>query len=314
MKKAEITPKTGNLHEDYSEAKTQEVAAKCEEFDAIFIDTPFHLKLMSQLDCLRLKGRLNTTKPHRALRCLAPPSTGKTTVAQRYAQRINDQFDAEKEHIPVLYISLQNSTTSRRLKVAMLEALNDFAPTQGAEDLLKRRLVNALRKFKVEVIIIDEVHHLAPKRNTGEVINVLKAFLNERICPLAFIGTDDALKLFTTNKELGQRISTIADIKPLPNDKSGQGILQRFLKEVDREIRKAGLFQEPSDFLTDEAVSALMRITRGVMGLSTRLLGAALEISVRRNASYIELYDVSRAVDAWAIPNGFCKTNPFRSA
>ena len=58
---------------------------------------------------------------------------------------------------------------------SMLAALGDLAPGRGSELLLKRRLMALLRKYKVEVIILDEIHHLAYKRNVSEVINALKA-------------------------------------------------------------------------------------------------------------------------------------------
>jgi hypothetical protein len=47
------------------------------------------------------------------------------------------------------------------------------------------------------------------------------------------------------------------------------------------------------------------------MGLSARILQNSLETAIRRNADRIETYDVSKAIDTWAIPGGFCKTNPF---
>jgi Bacterial TniB protein len=314
VSKSHFVPSTGIIREDDSEAKNVEVVKKGEMFADVFIQTPLHTRLMSRLDCLRLQGQANTKRCHRALRCLAAPSTGKTTVAERYRDRINNQVLLGDKRIPVLFISLENATTSRKLGVLILEALGDFDPTSGPESLLRRRIVRLLSEYKVEVIIIDEVHHLAVKRNIGEVINVLKTLLNQRLCPLAFLGTDAAEKLFTTNKELVQRVATVADINPLPNNADGRSILTRFLKELDRELQKLKIFNEGSDFVQDEVVAALMKVTGGVMALSTRVLQAALEIAIRRNASRIEIYDVSRAIDAWAMPQGLCKTNPLLEA
>jgi hypothetical protein len=314
MSNTNFVPATGTIHEDDSPAKNIEVVFKGEKFADVFIETPLHTRLMSRLDCLRLQGQANTKRAHRALRCLAAPSTGKTSVAQRYRDLINKQVLASEKRLPVLFVSLENATTSRKLGVLILEALGDFDPTSGPESLLRRRIVRLLSEYQVEVIIIDEVHHLAVKRNIGEVINVLKTLLNQRLCPLAFLGTDAAIKLFTTNKELIQRVATVADIKALPNNADGRSILARFLKELDRALQELSIFNQSSDFVEDQVVAALMKVTEGVMGLSARILQAALEISIRRNASRIEIYDVSRAIDTWAMPQGLCKTNPLLGA
>jgi len=201
--------------------------------------------------------------------------------------------------------------TSKRLISAILMELGDPHATNGGEQLLAKRLEDLVKELQIELIIIDEVHHLATRRNVAEVINALKTLLNRRICPLALLGTKDAEKLLTSNGELAQRIANIADIEPLPRNASGRVILHRFLSGFDQELQRLGIFGCQSDFTNEQCVDGLLKTTKGVMGLSARILQNSLETAIRRNADRIETYDVSKAIDTWAIPSGFCKTNPF---
>src|SRR5690606_4109085 len=81
---SKFLPQTGTLKIQYNTQKTIESVNKKALFESIFIDTPFHSKLFSQLDALRLQGLVSKGVCHRALLCLAPPATGKTSVAERY--------------------------------------------------------------------------------------------------------------------------------------------------------------------------------------------------------------------------------------
>lgn len=309
-----ILPFTGMIRLDYTASKNLQVARAVADFSATFVNTPYHVKLESALDGIRLLGLQTIGRPQRAVRCLAPAATGKTTVAMRYASRINASVPKTEDRIPILYVTIQNSSTPRRLMISMLEALNAPAAERGTQHLLKRRLMELLKYHRVEIIIMDEIHHLAQRRNVNEVINTLKAFLNDCVCPLAFLGTDDAARIFTTNAELMQRIHTVADIAPLPKNPTGLKAMAKFLSELDAELLRLGIFARGSAFTSEFIVSGLMRVAGGVMGAAARILQKALEISIRRNASLIEMYDVIEAIDTWAIPNGYCKTNPFYEA
>jgi hypothetical protein len=311
MAQEKLVPVTGTIKIDYSRRKTEEVVFKVEAFSNVWVDTPYHLKLQSGLDTLRLHGRISKAKTHRTLRCLAPPSSGKSTLAENYRDSVNEQVATDKRHLPILFVSLENAMTSKKLIMSILHELGDPNSTRGVEQLLKNRMRELIQERRVELIIVDEIHHLASKSNVADVVNALKAFLNKKICPLALLGTSDGEKLLATNKELGQRNATVADIKPLPQTAAGNATLSRFLRCLDQELVQSQTFATTSDFTTERCVAGLMRVSEGVMGLSARILQNALEISIRRNASLIEAYDVSLAIDTWAIPNGFCKTNPF---
>lgn len=311
MKNAQIIPATGTLHQSYARQKNDELLAKEAAFTRIWIDTPSHRRLHGELDYLRLFGHVNGGAYHHTLRCLAPPASGKSTVAKRYCAEVNDETAVSEGRRPVLHVSLGTTSTERSLFISLLELFKDPHATAGGKAVLKQRFVEFANNFKVELVIIDEIHHLALRRDSTPVVNALKSFLNQKICPLALFGTHDANDFLTANGELGQRNAVIVDIEPLPTDQTGLATLAKFLRRIDQKTQDLGVFRESSDFSQEACIAALLHVTKGVMGMSVRILEAALKIAIRRDASRIEIYDISLAIDTWAIGNGHCKSNPF---
>jgi hypothetical protein len=72
------------------------------------------------------------------------------------------------------------------------------------------------------------------------------------------------------------------------------------------------ILPEPSCLGEAGLLAGLFEVSQGVVGRVSRLFLAALDIAIRRGATRLELYDLALAVDRWAIPQAFAKTNPFR--
>ena len=275
----------------------------------IYVETPFQEKLSRELHATRVFGLHTKDDNHRALRCIAVSAAGKSTVAKRYRDKINLGHGADRDRIPVLYVSIQNSSTPKLLIQNILEKLNDIGAGVGTEARMKMRLVKVLELYGVELLILDELHHL----NRGHIaaINLLKSFLNDKICPLALMGTEDALPLFRAGSELNQRIATIADMHSLPNSDRGIQVTKEFLGRFDAQIVEKGVFPNSSAFIDDEIAIKMHMASGGYLGRAARLIQAAARNALRRHAEMIELYDLSTAMDEWMIPNFFAKSNCF---
>ncbi|ESQ83989.1 hypothetical protein AEAC466_09600 [Asticcacaulis sp. AC466] len=309
MAKIFYMPLTGQLSADFSPSTTKKVASALSKFSSVFINLPQQTQVHAHLDCLRLTGKASKGEPQRALRCLAPPASGKSTLAQTYARSVNTAVPAGENSTPVVYVSLQNNATSKRFMQSILFGRN--ASDVGTEMMLKRRIVDDFAKNGVELLIIDEIHHASTRDDSTPLTNVVKSFLNDAICPVAFFGTPAAENLFRGNRELAQRTQIVCDIKPLKSHAEDMETLAAFLVQMDRELVKRDIFRRSSSFLHDHAVECLMEVSEGVVGAVARILQHALEIAVWRHADHIEMFDLARAVDEWAIPQGYVNTNPF---
>lgn len=295
----------------FSRATNDRVARAIATLENVFVPTPDHTRLYSQLDALRLLGQQRGDKPHRYLRCLAPAASGKTTVARNYARNVNARVETASTAIPVIYYSLQNNLTSKSFIRWAIDAFGYQAPLTGTEAQIRRRLLKLLELHKVELIILDEIHHLTSRRYSSDILNLLKSLVNDGVCPIALLGTPAAESLLNGSSEFTQRCAFVADIKPLGNEIRDRQILAGFLMELNRSLIESGICAGDGDFLTDQVADLLSEVTKGVLGLISRLLQCALEVSIRSGANVIRVQDMRRAIDLWAIPQGVVKSNPF---
>ena len=85
-----------------------------------------------------------------------------------------------------------------------------------------------------------------------------------------------------------------------------------FILRLDSAMVELKLTIEPSGLDKPQIIACLHETSGGVIGQAYRIIRAALLIATSREASHVEAYDLMLAVDRWAIPNGICRSNPFR--
>lgn len=298
---------------DFSRPTNERVARAVASLDSFFVHTPGHTRFYSQLDALRLLGQERGHKPHRYLRCLAPAASGKTTVARNYAHGVNERVPVGSQAIPVIYYSLQNNLTSKGFVRWAIDAFGYQAPQYGTEAQMRRRLLMLFKQHQVELLILDEIHHLMNRHYSSEILNLLKSLVNDGVCPIAVLGTPAAASLLNGSSEFTQRCAFVADIKPLGNELSDRKILAWFLSEMNRHLISSKVCKGDGGFLTDQVADLLSEVSDGVLGLISRLLQCALEVSIRSGSDVIRVRDLCLAIDLWAIPQGVVKSNPFKS-
>lgn len=131
-------------------------------------------------------------------------------------------------------------------------------------------------------------------------------------CLFVFLGTDDALDLFTRNLQLSGRLIAPCDFRRLDiESERDRGLLAGYATLLDRALVERGVLREPSGLNDPWILGCLFAVSDGVIGRVSRLVAVALEFALARNAERLEVEDLALAVDRWAIPNAFCRTNPF---
>ena len=226
--------------------------------------------------------------------------------------RSQEELNADKYKIPVLYISIGDSSTTKEVLSKILKSCGDRFYCLGTKFSMRNRIERIFRDLGVELVIFDEVHHLIDKNSLQEVVNLFKAWLEDGICPIAFFGTEKALPIFCTDLELAQRVQDSIEITPLSDTEADFKELGNFLTQMDGALVDQGTFQRSSEFLNDFALECLFEVSNGHIGRVARTLQAALKHALYRDADRIELYDLAAGVDSWAIPGKFVETNPFR--
>lgn len=289
------------------------VAAKIAQFGSIYIPYPPHSDFHAACDFLLKLGRATRGQAQKGMRTLAVTGSGKTTAAVTFVRRFEALHPRTESYVPIVLIALERATTAKKLMMSILDYFGDNYSSHGNEQTLKKRVKACFERFGTELLIIDEVQHLNVRHNSqSDVTDSLKRLLDDGVVPIVFLGTDDALDLFTRNLQLSGRLIAPCDFQKLrvdsPRDRS---LLAGYATLLDQAIVEKGIVPELSGFKDPWVLGCLFKVSDGVVGRVSRLVGAALEIALHRDATRVEIYDLSLAVDRWAIPNAFVHANPF---
>ena len=290
-----------------------QIPAKIARFQAIFIPYPPHTEFHERCDYMVQLGRATRGQPQKGMRALAPSGSGKTTAARAFMRRFDATTPRTSDRVPIVFVALERAATSKRLMTSILDYFGDPFSSRGTEQALKQRAKACFERFQTDLLIIDEVQHLNYRTSEkSDVADSLKRLLDDGIVPIVFLGTEDAHDLFTRNVQLGGRLTSPSDFKPLDlRIASDRALMAGYATLLDRALVERGILPEASNLEDPWVLSCLHAVTDGVIGRTSRLVEAALEIALRIAATRIEKYDLTLAVDRWAIPNGLTKTNPF---
>lgn len=289
----------------------QLVAHRISIFRRIFIPYPRHTEFHARCDYLLELGQLTKGEPQRGMRVLAPSGSGKTTAAKAFIELVERRLPPKPNFIPALHVSLDRAATPKKLYTSILLKFGDGFGHRGTELELRERLLTYFDRFGCRLLFIDEVQHLN-RTNSGDVTDSLKALLDEGAVPIVFLGTEDAEAMFSRNLQLNGRLVPPCDFTRLRSTvQEDARLLRGYWERLDWEIVRLGLRDQSSGLFDPDFLGALHKVSDGVIGRVSRLMEAALEISIRRAAAKIELRDVALATDRWALPQKFASTNPF---
>jgi hypothetical protein len=295
-------------------ARNADIARRIALFRSIVIEYPRHLELHDRLDYLQSLGRDSQGGAQMGLRVLAPSGSGKSTAAKAYKKLVEELCPPSDVKVPVLYLPLSSATTSRRLMVQILQALDDRFAEKGTEQALQARAVDYMRRLGVELLIIDEIQHLNFRTSAkNDVTDALKSFLDAGVAPIAFLGTDEALPMFERNLQLNGRLIAPFDMPKLAAARGeDRSLFASFVAALCAQMAEKRIFSEPVNLVQPAVLGALLEVTDGVIGRVSRLFQVAVEAALRRDAATITVEDLSLAVEGWAIPQNFASRNPFR--
>lgn len=294
---------------------TREImAGKIAAFQSIYIPYPPQLAFHERCAFLVELGRATRGRPQRGMRVLAPPGSGKTAAAEAFIRQFEAAYPPTENFVPIVHVPLDRATTTKKLMMSILDAFGDSYSSHGNEQVLKARAKLCFERFGTLLMIIDEVQHLNFRTSaTNDATDTLKRLLDDGVVPIVFMGTEDALSMFTRNIQLSSRLIEPSDLSPLNwNSAAHRQLLASYIAALDAAMVHHRIVDEPAGPFDPRVVGCLHTVTNGVIGRVSRLFAVALDIALRRGAARIEVYDLSLAVDRWAIPNGITGHNPFQ--
>lgn len=308
---------TGKADEENSRSMNDVMTDIEADFDAIYLNYPRHKLMQLAIDRIRLHGIKvkEAGRPMRGLLVTGPTGSGKTTGIEEYVAHLMRQGAYADGLMPVLYLRLRKKVTVLKLLRAILSKFGDRYARRRDEDELIEQVRNCIARAGVQVIVIDECQYLKNKTTDNlAVTDQLKTFLDDCIAPVVFVGIDEAQEMFDENLQLAGRCADPVKLMPLTMSSADVDLLTKFLEKLDEEMVDRKLTRQTSSLGSPYNVTCLHLASGGVIGQAYRIVRAALLIATSRGALFVEAYDLSLAVERWAIKNKVCTNNPFLRA
>lgn len=284
-----------------------------------------------EFDALRAVKRSCPSAPQDFVTAFAPSHSGKSMLITTYIENVivdeaisRGLFKssvarteiAQKQRL-VLHVTLQDGATKKSIASDILRALGDPNPTRGTADTLLQRAYDLLRKHGVELVVIDEIQQLAggmdiDRRTGSKATNTLKIMLIRGLVPMVFMGLDKAEGLMEDDQLSGRRISRLNIGALNPADISDCNAFREYCGKTGILLKKIGIFQERSNFVSDYIVDCIFEVSKGFLGIASRLMMHASFRARALSAPSVTVDHLSYATDLWAIrERKIIDRNPF---
>jgi Cdc6-like AAA superfamily ATPase len=210
-------------------------------------------------------------------------NNGKTTIARRffnlhqpYIATVNEpdtDYPIEIVIRPVIMVQCPHIPHEKSLYYSILDQMNlPYLKTTKSE-YLKQTVVNALKDMKVQILILDEIHHIlsGSAAKQREFLNLIKYISNEAFVSIVALGTNEASFALKAEKQLDTRFDKII----IPKWKYDDDFL-RLLATVEKILPL-----EKESGLTDEKLAKdIYQMSHGILGEVIKILKLAAISSI----------------------------------
>ncbi len=311
-----LAPISGRAFPQADDIATDRATAALEAFNAIDVPNPQQLAIRSRIDVLRKRYLGYQSKPMTGLRLSQLSQAGKSHIFEHYVPWLDAKtmlMTGASNPYQVLYIGLEVRITVKMMCVQLLRKLGDPYADDGNADAVKQRTREFMHRRGVELLIIDEVQHLETETIASiDVTDELKRFLDMGIVPVVFAGNEKSRDFFERNTQLASRLGAPLELSAVDTSQNAQlADFAKFCTDLDRAMFDHGCVRQLSGFDNALIIDVLLRASGGLLGRVCRIVEAALEYASLRDADFVEAYDLSWAIDNFAVPQRYTSSNPF---
>ncbi len=290
------------------------------DLDAIVIENPRASAAHGVFDYLIEHSERYSTGGKRCVLMTGPTQSGKSTIIESYAARLNTPDLREKRQIPVLHVVLEANISRKGLAQNILEALEELGiqagTSSGSETILLRRVRAYLKAAGVKLLVLDEFQHVVHSDNdrvANSVGETIKRMLIKGVCPIVMCGIRGAERPFKTNSQLAQRAEPAIALSPIEAcDPADAEFYMEFLASYLLQVEDVAGIENATSLLNDTTPSMIVEVANGVLGAACNLIKGAVTLAVRDGRYHITGDDLALATDRYFIADGLCFRNPFR--
>jgi len=177
--------------------------------------------------------------------------------------------------IPIFYAETPSPVTVKGMAASMLAHLGDPAACHGALWAMNYRLIRLMLDCQVELVILDDFHHLIDKetnRVLEQVSDWLKVLIKETGIPFLVVGIEGKVeRILEANAQLSRLFAVRQTLAPFRCDPTDAASIQEFARFVQY-AEQAVAMTLPTTLPRLELVQRLHEATQGVVGNLMNLL------------------------------------------
>lgn len=222
-------------------------------------------------------------------------NNGKTALAYKFVRDhspLEDSPDYGKR--TVVYVHAPPYADLSGFYDAILRSLNAPYRSTARPQAKWDQLLQLLTAVGTRVLILDEVNNflIGKVDQRSMVLNSLKSLSNELRIPVVAMGTQDAVRVFQTDQQLGNRFEPIG----IPR----WAVSREYAVFVARYVQSLELKQE-SEFRSKELVGRIHAMSEGLTGETCKLLALAAETAIHTGREIIDTGTLDQV--PWVLPS-----------
>ncbi len=219
-------------------------------------------------------------------------NNGKTTLARRffnqhqpYIETIYDndsKCSMERVVRPVIMVQCPHIPHEKSLYYNLLDQMNLPYLKSTRADYLKQTVINAMKDMKVQILILDEIHHTlsgSPMKQR-EFLNLIKYISNEVQISVVALGTNEASFALKAEKQMDTRFDKIV----IPKWKYDEDFL-RLLATIE----KIYPLEKQSNLVDEKLSKQIYNMSHGILGEVVKVVKLAAIYAIETGDERITL-------------------------
>ena len=226
------------------------------------------------------------------------PGAGKSTLIRSYAESCSRYETPSGTKVPVFYLETPSPVTVKGMAAKLLEVLGDPAANHGTLWSMNSRLVHFIRTCEVQMIILDDFHHLIDKE-TNRVLNKvsdwLKVLIKETNVPFLVVGVDGTVRrILDANAQLSRLFAIRETLHPFQWNSREPETIKEFMMFIAFAERMIDI-QLTEEIERKELLYRMYYATDGVVGNVMNLLRYGVALAQQREADILTLEILAQA-------------------
>lgn len=242
------------------------------------------------------------------------PGVGKSTLVKSYAAACARYETPSGTKVPVFYLETPSPVTVKGMAAKLLAVLGDPAAHHGALWSMNARLVHFIHTCEVQLIILDDFHHLIDtetNRVLSQVSDWLKVLIKETHVPFLVVGVRGTVsRILQANAQLSRLFAVRETLQPFQWLPQTPETLQAFMTFVAFAERMIGV-PLTTEIPREDLLYRIYYATDGVVGNVMNLLRYGVALAQQQSVDTLTL-EVLAAAFQLRLADHVRKNNPFR--